>query len=120
MTRFACTLAVLLSLLLVSPVPAADLFLADEPEVYAAIEKLNALGYLPGLLANTRPYSLRAVRAAVRQAPRAAAPGGFEGELLRWVASYVAPKQMGRLTAAGAFSDARFIPANNEGIPTPE
>ncbi|MGA7105479.1 MAG: capsule assembly Wzi family protein, partial [Candidatus Deferrimicrobiaceae bacterium] len=119
MTRFACTLAVLLSLLLVSPVPAADLFLTDEPEVYAAIEKLNALGYLPGLLANTRPYSLLAVRAATNTVPRVASPGGFEGELLRWVASYVAPKEMGRLTAAGAFSDARFTPANNEGIPTP-
>ncbi|MDX1814499.1 MAG: capsule assembly Wzi family protein [Thermodesulfobacteriota bacterium] len=109
-----------MSLLLVSPVPAADLFLNDEPEVYAAIEKLNALGYLPGLLANTRPYSIRAVRAAVRQARPVAAPGGFEMGLLQWVASYVAPKQMERLTAGGAFSDTRFTPPNNEGIPTPD
>jgi len=117
---FARVLAVLLSFLLVSPVPAADLFLTDEPEVYTAIEKLNALGYLPGFLANTRPYSLRAVRAAVRQAPRVAAPGGFERGLLQWVASYVAPKEMGRLTAAGAFSDERFTLPNSEGLPTPD
>jgi len=119
LTRFSCTLVVLLSLFLVSPVPAADLFLADEPEVYAAIEKLSALGYLPGLLANTRPYSLPAVRKATHSVSLIASPGGFEGDLLRWVASYVAPKEMGRLTAAGAFSDARFTPANSEGIPTP-
>jgi len=118
--RLACTLTVLLSLLLVSPVPAADLFLTDEPEVYAAIEKLNALGYLPGFLVNTRPYSIRAVRTAVRQALRVPAPDRFDAGLLRWVASYVAPKDMGRLTAAGAFSDARFTLPNNEGIPTPD
>ncbi len=118
--RIACALAVLLSLLLATPVPAADLFLTEEPEVYAAIEKLNALGYLPGHLANTRPYSLGAVRAATHTAQRFASPGGFEGELLRWLASYVAPKEMGRVTAAGAFSDVRFTSANNEGIPTPD
>jgi hypothetical protein len=33
---------------------ASDLFLKDEPEIYAAIDKLNAMGYLPGFLANTR------------------------------------------------------------------
>jgi Capsule assembly protein Wzi len=118
--RFACALAVLLSLFLVSPVPADDLFLNDEPEVYAAIDKLNALGYLPGMLANARPYSLTAVRAATDTMTRFASPDAFEGNLLRWVASYVAPKETGRLTAAGAFSDAGFTPPNNEGIPLPD
>jgi len=118
--RIACALAVLLSLFLVSRVSAADLFLNDEPEVYAAIDKLNALGYLPGLLANTRPYSLLAVRAATNTMTRFASPDSFEGNLLRWVASYVAPKEMGRLTAGGSFSDARFTLPNNEGIPMPD
>jgi hypothetical protein len=117
LTRFACTLAFLLSLLLVSPVPAADLFLSDEPEVYAAIDKLNTLGYLPGLLANTRPYSLQAVRAAI-ELPRA--PEGFDGELFRWLAGYVSAKQMGRITGAVAHSDSRFTPGNNDGIPVPK
>ena len=83
--RIACTLAVLLSLFLVSRVSAADLFLTAEPEVYAAIDKLNALGFLPGFLANTRPYSLLAVRAAANPMTRFASPDRFEGDLLRWV-----------------------------------
>jgi hypothetical protein len=102
------------------PAFAVDLFLNDEPEVYAAIDKLNALGYLPGFLANKRPYSLQAVRAAVRTVSRSASTTGFEGELLRWVDSYVTPKQMGRATAAVAFSDTRFTPDNSEGIPIPD
>ena len=117
--RFASVLAVVLSLSLASPAAAADLFLNDEPEVYAAIDKLNALGYLPGFLANKRPYSIRAVRAAL-QAPRAAAPKGFDGVLLRWLAGYVAPGQMGRITGAVAHSDSRFTPGNSQGIPVPK
>ncbi len=117
--RFPRALAALLVLLLVSPAPAADLFLADEPEVYAAIDRLSALGYLPGFLVNTRPYSAGAVRTAV-SAPRAIAPEGFDGELFRWLAGYVAARQMGRITGAVAHSDSRFTPGNNEGIPVPE
>src|SRR3989337_3287067 len=83
-----------------SRIEAADLFLNDEPEVYAAIDRLSALGYLPRLPANTRPYSVRALRAAMKTAPRAAAPPGFDVELLRWLAAYVAPNQTGSVTAA--------------------
>ncbi|HEY7585707.1 MAG TPA: hypothetical protein VH866_04275, partial [Candidatus Deferrimicrobiaceae bacterium] len=56
---------VLIALATAVPARAADLFLKDEPEIYAAVDKLNAMGYLPGFLANTRPYSIQAVRAAV-------------------------------------------------------
>ena len=117
--RLASALAVVLSLSLASPLAAADLFLNDEPEVYAAVDKLSALGYLPRLLANTRPYSLRAVRTAL-QGPRTAAPKGFDRELLRWLAGYVAPGQMGRMTGAVAHSDSRFTPGNSQGIPVPK
>jgi hypothetical protein len=102
------------------PARAADLFLKDEPEIYAAIDKLNAAGYLPGLLANTRPYSMQAVRTAAETATRESLPPGFDGELLRWIATYTAPKTMARVTAAVSRSDARFFPPNNEGIPTPK
>jgi hypothetical protein len=118
--RFAPALAAFLALSLASPVHAADLFLNDEPEVYAAIDRLSALGYLPGLPVNTRPYSLRAVRQATRQAPRTADPDAFEGKLFRWLAGYVAPKAMGRLTGAVAHADARFTPGNNQGLPVPK
>jgi hypothetical protein len=103
-----------------SRIEAADLFLNDEPEVYAAIDRLSALGYLPRLPANTRPYSVRALRAAMKPDPRTAAPRGFDEELFRWLAAYVAPKEMGRLTGAAAFSDSRFTPANGEGVPVPK
>ncbi len=98
---------------------AADLFLSDEPEIYVAIDKLNAAGHLPGFLANTRPYSMQAVRAAADAASLTSHPEGLDGELLRWLASYSAPKTMGRVTAAAAYSDARLEPSNNEGIPRP-
>ncbi|MBI5418508.1 MAG: hypothetical protein HZA60_00300 [Deltaproteobacteria bacterium] len=103
-----------------APARAADLFLNDEPEIYAAIDKLNAAGYLPGLLANTRPYSMQAVRAAAEAASQASVPEGFDGELLRWLLSYSVPTTMGRVTAAVSHSDARFIPPNNEGLPRPK
>lgn len=102
------------------PARAADLFLNDEPEVYEAIDKLNALGLLPGHLANTRPYSIQAVRKAAQAATGATLPGTFEGDLLRWLALYTTPKDMARLTVAGGHSDARFLPPNNQGIPRPE
>jgi hypothetical protein len=110
----------MVAILAAAPARAADLFLNDEPEVYAAIDKLNAAGYLPGLLANTRPYSIQAVRAAAEAASRQSLPAGFDGELLRWLTLHSAPKAMGRLTAAVSHSDARFLPPNNEGIPRPE
>jgi hypothetical protein len=113
-------LAGVLAVVLSAPARAADLFLNDEPEVYAAIDKLNAMGYLPGFLANTRPYSMQAVRAAAGAASRESLPAGFDGEVLRWLLSYSAPKTMGRVTAAISHSDARFLPPNNEGVPRPE
>ncbi len=98
----------------------ADLFLNDEPEVYAAIDRLSALGSLPFLIANTRPYSVRAIRAAVARIPRDARLTGFDAQVLRWLRAYVAPKQMGRLTVSAAHADAREIPQNAEGIPVPK
>lgn len=98
----------------------ADLFLTDEPEVYAAIDRLSALGYFPFLTTNTRPYSMWAIRAAVARVPRDAVLTGFDAQLLGWLRAYVAPKQMGRLTGSVAHADARQIPENAEGIPIPK
>ena len=103
-----------------APARAADLFLNDETEIYMAIDRLNAGGYLPGFLANTRPYSMQAVRNAVEAASKEPRATGFDGELLRWLASYTAPKSMGRVTVGAAHADSRFLPPNNEGIPTPQ
>lgn len=103
-----------------APARAAELFLAAEPEIYAAVDKLNASGVLPGVLANTRPYSVAAVRAAAAEALKASRAGDFDAELLRWVAYYTAPKELARATFGASRSDGRFTPANNDGIPTPE
>lgn len=49
----------LCALLLAAPAPAtaAVIFLAEEPEVYAAVDRLNASGAMPGFLANNAsPY----------------------------------------------------------------
>lgn len=102
------------------PARGADLFLDDEPEIYAAVDKLNALGYLSRFLANTRPYSIQAVRAAAEAASREAAPGGFDGELVRWLGWYTDSKEMGRVAVAASHADARGVPPNNEGIPRPK
>jgi len=113
-------IVLLAALAIAVPARGADLFLKDEPEIYAAVDKLNAMGYLPGFLANTRPYSIQAVRAAVETASRQSAPGGFDGEILNWLILYTAPKTMGRISAAVSHTETRNLPPNNEGIPTPE
>lgn len=117
---FAVFVLALAAAIAPAPAGAAEFFLADEPEVYAAIDKLNASGALPGFLANTRPYSVRAVREAAAAALRGSRPVDFDVELLRWVAYYAAQKQTARVTLATSHSDDRFTPANNEGIPTPK
>lgn len=98
---------------------ATDLFLNDEPEAYAAIDKLAASGYLPGFLANTRPYSMAAVRAALGAASRSPLPEGIDAGLIRWLSSYAGPTESARLSVAGTHADSRFIPWNHEGIPVP-
>ncbi len=103
-----------------APAPAAELFLAAEPEIYAAVDKLNASGAMPGFLANTRPYSVRAVRAAAEAALRESRSAGFDTDLFRWLAYYTAPQETGRVTLAASRSDRRFTPANDDGIPAPE
>ncbi|MGE5189045.1 MAG: capsule assembly Wzi family protein [Gemmatimonadota bacterium] len=106
---------------------AADLFLVEEPEVYAAVDRLNASGVLPGFLANTRPYSVAAVREATRSAiakaasrtPTAAPLDPFDREVLAWLAEYTATPETARVTVGGAWSEARYTPPNDDGVPVP-
>lgn len=125
--RGARFLAVLLTVLSVftgpaaSPSCAAELYLDDEREIYLALDKLNGMGVLPGFLANTRPYDMRAVRAAVRNTPwsglnvsESAASFG------RWVAFQAEPSAMARGTVSLSYSGDRTVEENAGGIPTPE
>jgi hypothetical protein len=98
---------------------AAELFLVEEPEVYAAVDKLNASGALPGFLANTRPYAVSAVREAVGKVRTAGSRDPFDEELLQWLAAYTAPTAAARVTAGAGWSETRFTPPNNDGVPVP-
>ena len=118
-------LAVVLSALLLgaaaSPARAADLHLSDEREIYIALDKLNAMGLLPGFMANTRPYDMQAVRAAVQDMPWSGMNVPEEtADLGRWVAWYAAPLASVRGQVSASYSSDRVVEWNNGGIPTPE
>lgn len=102
------------------PSRAAELFLVEEPEVYAAVDKLNASGALPGFLANTRPYAVSAVREAVTKARAGGLRDPSDEKFLQWLAAYAAPRATGRVTAGAAWSEVRFTPPNSDGVPVPE
>jgi len=99
---------------------AADLFLTGEREIYLAIDKLNAMGRLPGLLANTRPYSVSAVRAAIDNAAAAGQGVDFDAQLVRWVSYATKPTIFVRGTAAVEADEKRETRNNEGGIPTPK
>jgi len=102
-----------------APARAADLFLTGEREIYLAVDKLNAMGQLPGFLANTRPYSAAAVRAAL--ADGAAARGaGFDAELARSVSLATKPTLLVRGTAALEANEQRGTRVNEGGVPSPK
>ena len=102
-----------------APAHAADLFFTGEREIYLAVDKLNAMGWLPGFLANTRPYSVAAVRAALNT--NAASQGsGFDGELARWVSQATKPTFLLRGTVGLATDEKRETLANVDGVPTPK
>lgn len=100
---------------------AADLFLAGEREVYLAVDKLNAMGRLPGFLANTRPYSVAAVRAALDNNNAAASQGdGFDAQLARWVSHATKPTLLVRGTVGVEADEKRETRPNEGGVPTPK
>ena len=102
-----------------APADAADLFLVGEREIYLAVDKLNAMGQLPGLLANTRPYSVAAVRAALDNS--ASSQGvSFDAELVRWVSYATKPTFIIRGTAGLEADEKSETRANEGGVPTPK
>lgn len=103
-----------------APVHAADLFLSGEREVYLAVDKLNAMGRLPGFLANTRPYSVAAVRAALDNNAAASKGAGFDTQLARSVSHATKPTTLVRGTAGLEANEKRETHPNEGGIPTPK
>jgi hypothetical protein len=115
---FGAILAVLA--LFAAPARAADLFLSGEREIYLAVDKLNAMGQIPGFLANTRPYSVAAVRAALDRNAAAGQGTGFDAELARWVTYSTKPAFLVRGTVALEADEKRETRANEGGVPTPK
>ena len=103
-----------------APTRAADLFLSGEREIYLAVDKLNAMGRLPGFLANTRPYSVAAVRAALAGNAAASQGIGFDAQLAQWVSFATKPTLLVRGTAGLEADEKRETRANEGGIPTPK
>jgi len=102
------------------PARAADLFLNGEREIYLALDKLNAMGQLPGFLANTRPYSVAAVRAALDKNAAASQASGFDAQLARWVTYATRQTLLVRGTVALEADEQRETRPNEGGIPTPK
>ncbi len=92
------------------------MFLAGEPEAYAAVDKLYAIGYFPGFLANTRPYSVKGVRKEVEKLPRMLVPDKFARDLAGWLDTQVRPKLWGRVSISGAYSPSDYYPPNQYGV----
>ncbi len=117
-------IAVSLSVLLgavVAPAFAADLHLVNEREIYVALDKLNAMGLLPGFFANTRPYDMQEVRKAVGDVHWSGlAVDESTAELGRWVVYQASPAGMLRGGITLSWSDHRRVEENNEGVPTPD
>ena len=103
-----------------APARAADLFLTGEREIYLAVDKLNAMGQFPGFLANTRPYSVAAVRAALDKNAAAGQGVGFDAQLARWVTYATKPTFLVRGTVALEADEQRETRANEGGVPTPK
>jgi hypothetical protein len=115
----SAVLAVLVLICASSPARAADLFLDGEREVYLAVDKLSAMGRLPGFLANTRPWSIAAVRAAIDNAAAGEDPG-FDEQLVRWVSLATRPTFLVRGAAGLEADEKRETRADQGGVPTPK
>jgi hypothetical protein len=103
------------------PAHAAELYLVDEREIYVALDKLNAMGLLPGFLANTRPYDMKGVRAAIDNAPRAVYGDTDPGsDFAQWVRFYTSSTAMLRGTASLSWAERTSVPENNGGTSVPE
>ena len=108
------------TVLVPAPARAAELFLNGEREIYLAIDKLNAMGRLPGFLSNTRPYSVAAVRAALDNDPAASRGAGFDAQLARWVSYATKPALLVRGAAGVEADEKRETRAGEGGVPTPK
>jgi hypothetical protein len=95
-----------------------EIFLQEEPETYLVIDKLEGMGFLPGLMTGDRGLEAGEVAAEAEKALGAGDP--FEDGMLRFLMLGAAKRHDFRLRAGLEHSGDGRVPPNAQGFPVPE
>jgi len=119
-SRFvACVIGIfLLFLPMLSPAAGPEIFLRDEPEEYVMIDKLQGLGFLPGLMTGTRGLEAREV--ALEAAKEGNVEDPFVDGMLRFLQLEGAMDLDFRIGGGLGYSNEGSIPPNAQGVPVPD
>src|SRR5512146_1016222 len=95
-----------------------ELFLADQPEVYLAIDKLDGLGQLPGLMTSDRG---REAREVAREAGKVEnVEDSFTEGMLQFIGMDGTPAMDIRPRAGFEYSRNGVAPPNSQGLQFPD
>ncbi len=109
---------ILLALPAVALPASPEIFLQEEPETYLVIDKLEGMGFLPGLMTGDRGLEAREV---AREAEKAEGAGDrFVEGMLRFLRLGAARRYDFRLRVGFEHSGDGRIPPNAQGWPVPE
>jgi len=97
---------------------APEIFLREEPEAYLVIDKLEGMGFLPGLMTGDRGLEAREVADEANGAEDTGDP--FADGMLRFLQLEAARRYDFRLRAGFEHSGDGQIPPNAQGLPVPE
>jgi hypothetical protein len=118
------TLLRVLAVCMVSAFPAVafsagpEIFLLEEPESYLAIDKLEGLGFLPGLMTGDRGLEAREVAGEAQKSY--GTTDSFEDGMLRFLILGAEHRYDFRVRAALESSGDGRVPPNAQGIPVPK
>lgn len=113
--RFALAAWILSTFPAVALSAGAEIFLQEEPETYLVIDKLEGMGYLPGLMTGDRGLEAREV---AREAEKTELSGDpFVDGMLRFLRLGDARRYDFRLRAALEHSGDGRVPPNAQGLP---
>lgn len=97
---------------------APEIFLQEEPETYLVIDKLEGLGFLPGLMTGDRGLEVREVAGEAQKGYGTGDP--FEDGMLRFLILGGEKRYDFRLRTALEYSNDGRVPPNAQGIPVPK
>ncbi|TFG59337.1 MAG: capsule assembly Wzi family protein [Deltaproteobacteria bacterium] len=109
---------IVLSVSGVCPAAGPEIFLQEEPETYLAIDKLEGMGFLQGLMTGTRGLEAQEVAREAEKDKEAGDP--FTIGLLRFLQLSAAQRYDFRLRAGLEYSGDGRVPPNAQGWPVPE